>query len=146
MIVRLCLFAFGLLTTAYSYAAESTSEQDLASLTPPVTLSTLAETALGLIIVLGFIVLLAWLLKRTQHLQATANGKLKIIAGLPVGTRERIVLIEAGNEQVLVGITPQQIQTLHVLKDPITVDTTSAESTNSFADKLKQVLNQQGKS
>ncbi len=114
MIQRICLFAVSLLSSAYVYAEETSGDQQLASLNPPVSLSTLLETALGLIIVLGFIVLLAWLLRRTQHLHTTANGKLKVIAGLPLGARERIVLIEAGSEQVLVGITPQQIQTLHV--------------------------------
>jgi flagellar protein FliO/FliZ len=88
---------------------------------------------------------LAWLLKRTNNLQSSANGQLKIIAGLPLGTRERVVLIEAGNEQILVGVTPQQIQTLHVLKSPIDTSVENGKN-HSFSDKLKQIMQQQEQS
>ncbi len=143
--MRFTLFIISLFSTLQVFAAETADDKQLASLNSPVSLATLAETAFGLIIVLGFIVLLAWLVKRTNQLQTSANGKLKIIAGLALGTRERIVLIEAGNEQILVGVTAQQIQTLHVLKEPIDSDS-STQPTNGFAEKLKHVLNQQDKS
>jgi flagellar protein FliO/FliZ len=143
--VRLKLIAFSLFFSLPSIAAEIQEDKQLASLNSPVSLATLAETAFGLIIVLGFIVLLAWLIKRTNQLQTSANGKLKIIAGLPLGTRERIVLVEVGKEQILVGVTAQQIQTLHVLKEPINSDD-AATPPSQFATKLKHVLSQQDKS
>jgi flagellar protein FliO/FliZ len=139
--LRLPLFIVSLLLSAPSFA----EDKQLASLNSPISLASLAETAFGLLIVIGFIVLLAWLIKRTNQLQTSANGKLKIIAGLPLGTRERIVLVEVGKEQILVGVTAQQIQTLHVLKEPINSDDATAP-TSQFATKLKHVLNQQDKS
>jgi flagellar protein FliO/FliZ len=139
--LRLPLFIVSLLLSAPSFA----EDKQLASLNSPISLASLAETAFGLLIVIGFIVLLAWLIRRTNQLQTSANGKLKIIAGLPLGTRERIVLVEVGKEQILVGVTAQQIQTLHVLKEPINSDDATA-ATSQFATKLKHVLTQQDKS
>jgi flagellar protein FliO/FliZ len=139
--LRLPLFIVSLLLSAPSFA----EDKQLASLNSPISLASLAETAFGLLIVIGFIVLLAWLIRRTNQLQTSANGKLKIIAGLPLGTRERIVLVEVGKEQILVGVTAQQIQTLHVLKEPINSDDATA-ATSQFATKLKHVLSQQDKS
>jgi flagellar protein FliO/FliZ len=92
--LRLPLFIVSLLLSAPSFA----EDKQLASLNSPISLASLAETAFGLLIVIGFIVLLAWLIRRTNQLQTSANGKLKIIAGLPLGTRERIVLVEVGKE------------------------------------------------
>ncbi len=143
--MRAYLFILCLFLTLPVYAADTNEDKQLESLSSPVSLATLAETAFGLMIVLGFIVLLAWLIKRSSQLQTSANGKLKIIAGLPLGTRERIVLIEAGKEQILVGVTAQQIQTLHVLKEPIAPESFT-EVSNGFAEKLKHVLKQQEKS
>jgi flagellar protein FliO/FliZ len=87
-------------------------------------------------------VLVAWLLKRTNRFHTSANGQLKIIAGLALGARERIVLVQVGEQQLLVGITPQQIQTLHVLDKPIDSEETTPVSA-SFAENLNQAL--QGK-
>jgi len=83
--------------------------------TSPVTSTALIETVLGLGLVLGIIAILAWLIKRTGRFQSTANGEIKMIAGLSLGPRERAVLLEVKGERILVGVTAHQIQTLHVL-------------------------------
>jgi len=41
---------------------------------------------------------------------------MKIIGGVALGPRERIVLVEIGNEWLVVGIVPGQIRTLHRLE------------------------------
>lgn len=81
----------------------------------PMSSTALIETLLGLGTVLAIIVLLAWLIRRTGRFQGSANGEIKMIAGLPLGTRERAVLLEVSGERILVGVTPQQIRTLHIL-------------------------------
>jgi flagellar protein FliO/FliZ len=44
-----------------------------------------------------------------------------MIAALSLGTRERAVLLEVSGERILVGVTTQQIQTLHVLNQENTL-------------------------
>ena len=112
--------------------------------TPPVSTGALLETLLGLFIVLGCIAFLAWLLRRTGRFQTTANGEMTIITSLALGPRERAVLLQVGEQQILVGVTAQNVQTLHVLETP--VNTKDTQISVSFAEKLKQSMQQRAKS
>ncbi|MAX52530.1 MULTISPECIES: flagellar biosynthetic protein FliO [unclassified Methylophaga] len=104
----------------------------------PLSAVNLLQTILGLALVLACIVAVAWLLKRTNRFHTAANGKLKVIAGIALGTRERLVLVQVGEEQLLLGVTAQQINTLHKLETPLS----EAESStpNEFANKLRQFM------
>jgi flagellar protein FliO/FliZ len=108
----------------------------------PVSASSLLQTLLGLILVLVCIALVAWLLKRSNSFHTAASGKMKVIAGLPLGTRERAVLVQIGDEQLLLGVTPQQINLLHNLAKPLEVD---SSNNGDFAGKLRQIMQQRGK-
>lgn len=114
--------------------------------TPPVTTSALLETLLGLLIVLACIAFLAWLLRRTGRFQTSANGEMKIITSLALGPRERAVLLQVGEQQILVGVTAQQVNTLHVLETPVNTSTITTSSNASFADKLQDIMRQSTKS
>lgn len=108
----------------------------------PVSAANLLQTLLGLILVLVCIALVAWLLKRSNSFHTAASGKMKVIAGLPLGTRERAVLVQVGDEQLLLGVTPQQINLLYKLDTPLEVDTANP---GDFAGKLRQIMQQRGK-
>ena len=79
----------------------------------------MAQLVLGLIIVLLCIVALAWLAKRFNRLQSTPDGSLQVLGGMSMGARERIVLVQVGTKQLLLGVAPGQINTLHVLDEPL---------------------------
>lgn len=129
-----------------SFAAESSNNIAAKTLTtPPLSSGAIIETLLGLILVLGIIVLLAWLIKRTNRFHTTAEGEMKIIAGLSLGPHERAVLLQVGEQQILVGVTAQNVQTLHVLETPIKTDTAKLKPID-FADKFQQILKQRSKS
>ena len=106
----------------------------------PLNSTALVETLLGLGTVLAIIVLLAWLIRRTGRFQGSANGEIKMIAGLPLGTRERAVLLEVDDERILVGVTPQQIRTLHVLGQ--SSPTQQSQKSEAFDHHLQDILNQ----
>ncbi len=94
--------------------------------------------------VLLLIFLVAWVLKRIQHGQGSGRAHLKVVSVLPLSTRERVVLIQAGEEQVLMGVSGAGIQHLHTLKEPVEIASTGngsdAQATPSFADALRQVM------
>ncbi|MEM7562929.1 MAG: flagellar biosynthetic protein FliO [Pseudomonadota bacterium] len=93
----------------------------------------------GLILVVVIIFGLAWMLKKLNINQASQNGLIRIVAGLSIGTRDRIVLLQVGEEQILVGLTAGRIQKLHTLAEPLAVsDETSVPSV--FAEKLQQMM------
>lgn len=112
----------------------------------PVTASTLLQTIFGLIMVLAVILFLGWLLKRSQYFHAAHHGQLKVLGAISLGAREKAVLIQVGEQQILLGVTPQQINTLHTLSEPLPVRETTPKNSESFAERLKQIVQQRGNS
>ena len=93
----------------------------------------------GLLVVVLIIFGLAWLMKRFNLSQHSQNGLIKIIAGLPLGTRDRIVLLQVGEEQILLGLSPGRIRKLHTLSSPL-VDQLEPVSVSTFSKKLDQIM------
>ncbi len=79
----------------------------------------LATTLGSLLFVIALILLLAWLLKRMRVPAFGQQKGLSIIKQLPVGTRERVMIIQVGEEQYLIGVTTQSIQLLAKLDNPL---------------------------
>ena len=99
------------------------------------------QVLLGLVIVVVAIVAMAWMIKRLGHVQTRTHGALKIIGGIPLSQRERLILVQVGKQQLLVGVAPGNINTLHVLEEPIDTDTTTHPSQGTtFADRLTAML------
>ncbi len=93
----------------------------------------------GLLIVLLFIFLIAWLVKRIGALPLSNNmAVMKTIAAISVGPREKVVLIEVGEQQILVGVAPGRVSHLHTLETKI--DSNSPSASSEFSKKLKQIL------
>ncbi len=78
----------------------------------------------GLIIVLLCIIVLAWVAKRFNRIPSRANAYVQILGGVSMGSRERVVVVKAGNKKLLLGVSPGRINMLHVLEegDDISVD------------------------
>lgn len=112
----------------------------------PVTASTLLQTIFGLIAVLAVILFLGWMLKRSQFFHAAHHGQLKVLGAISLGAREKAVLIQVGEQQLLLGVTPQQINTLYTLPEPLSVREIPPKTGDSFADRLKQMMQQRGNS
>ncbi len=106
-----------------------------ASLAPEMNIAT---TLASLVLVVIFIVFLAWLLKRMKlpGIQG-ADGALKVLKQLPIGQRERIVLLQVGEEQLLVGVTQHNISLLTKLEQPLALD---AQPSGDFANHLSKLL------
>ena len=74
------------------------------------------QMVLGLALIIGLLFLGAYLLRRLNGGKPFGNtGPLRIVGGLMISPRERIVLLEVNDTWVVVGIVPGQIKTLHTL-------------------------------
>ncbi len=134
------------------FAIEKPPVQITPPLSPGVSGGSLVQVTLGLLLVLAMIVGIAWLLRRYGRLQSAASGSLKIIGGLSIGPRERVVLLQVGDTQLLVGVAPGRVQTLHVLDEPLIMPETSPSSSisggisgndvRSFAERLSMAIKQ----
>lgn len=100
----------------------------------------LTQLVLGLLLVLGLIFFLAWLLRRVQQAGPAGKGQvIELIGSRALGPRDRLVLVQVGNEQILLGLTPGTISALHVLKEPVQVPGTE-QATPEFAQRLMELL------
>jgi flagellar protein FliO/FliZ len=102
----------------------------------------LLQLIIGLFIVLICIVALAWFAKKINRYKLLTDDSLKIIGGLSMGARERVVLLQVGTEQLLLGVSPGRINTLHVLDTPIETLNRSQDNSfgKSFSDKFKTIM------
>lgn len=99
------------------------------------------STALSLILVLAVIFALAWLLRWMQGARTGAPGALRIHSGIQVGPKERVILLQAGDQHLLLGVAPGRVQTLHVFAQPPVMTAGEPVSDLSpFAEKLRQLL------
>lgn len=99
----------------------------------------LTQLVLGLLLVVGLIFVLAWLLRRVQQVGPGNAQVIEMIGSRALGPRDRLVLVQVGEEQILLGLTPGRITPLHVLKTPVNVDQ-SKPATPEFAQRLMELL------
>ncbi|TWC57796.1 flagellar protein FliO/FliZ [Pseudomonas sp. SJZ080] len=100
----------------------------------------LTQLVLGLLLVLGLIFFLAWLLRRVQQAGPAGKGQvIELIGSRALGPRDRLILVQVGNEQILLGLSPGTITALHVLKEPVQVPATE-KATPEFAQRLMELM------
>lgn len=99
----------------------------------------LGQMLLGLLLVIGLIFVLAWLLRRVQQIGPRGNQVIKLLASQALGPRERLVLVQVGNEQVLLGLSAGRITPLHTLKEPVHL-ADGEPATPEFAQRLMELL------
>jgi flagellar protein FliO/FliZ len=111
------------------------------------TLSNWPVVLLVLMAMLGLIFALAWFIKRFGGLNVSGSRDIRVISAIPVGTRERIALLDVKGQQFLVGVTAHQITHLHSFDQAIVqvAEPGSAFKQSEFFSKLQTVMNPQKK-
>jgi len=99
----------------------------------------LTQLVLGLLLVIGLIFVLAWLMRRVQRIGPGNGQVIELVGSRALGPRDRLVLVQVGEEQILLGLTPGRITPLHVLKTPVDAVKTEA-ATPEFAQRLMELL------
>ncbi len=97
----------------------------------------IASIFLSLLVVVGIIFALAYVMRRF-NVAHTGNGDLKVVASMVAGTKERIMVVEVGDEQYLLGITSNNISHLATL--PTHIEPRKNEMADQFKDKLAAAL------
>lgn len=101
----------------------------------------LTQLVFGLLLVLGLIFFLAWLLRRVQQAGPAGKGQvIELIGSRALGPRDRLMLVQVGNEQILLGLSPGTITALHVLKEPVQVPGITEKATPEFAQRLMELM------
>lgn len=101
------------------------------------------QVTVGLAFVLAAIFAISWVAKRYGRFPSLPSNKFKILASISVGQRERVLLFQVGEQQLLLGVTAQSVQVLHKLDESIqSVDEPKKrEPILSFSRRLQDELN-----
>lgn len=103
-------------------------------------LGAVLQVATGLALVVVMIFGAAWVMKRFGRMPAGSGGQLRLIGGIHLGQRERIVVVQAGEDRLVVGVSPGCIRTLHVLPPGDETPETEAGVQSGFLDRFNQEL------
>ena len=79
----------------------------------------------SLLLVFACIVGLMYLLRRVTRLGGSGEVPLRVLGSANVGNRERVVLLSAGGEHILLGVAPGSVRTLHVFPEPVVAEQTA---------------------
>lgn len=113
--------------------------------TPGLSAGMMLQTGIGLLVVFGLLFLAAFLLRKFGSGRSFGGtGPLRVVGGLMISTRERIVVLEVGEVWLVVGIGPGQIRTLHTMqKGEIAL---SSNDEKPFGQWLKQMIERKNES
>jgi flagellar protein FliO/FliZ len=100
----------------------------------------LAQMVFGLLLVVGLIFLLAWLVRRMQGAAPRSGQVIEIVGTRAIGPRDRLLLVQVGKEQILIGHSPGSIEALHVLAEPVEVPAGARPATPEFAQRLLELM------
>lgn len=130
-VIRMAALILGLL-------AQTVSAQTAVGTDAGVSVSTMLQTILGLAVVIGVLFVAAYALRKLNGRPGFGGGgPLRVVGGLMIGPRERIVLVEIDDTWIVVGLVPGQIRTLHTL--PKGELNSGGSGEKHFAQWLKQI-------
>jgi len=137
-IVSVCLIAI-IVSINSAFAAVETEKNKVAS-----TLSSehVLNWSFGLIVVLGVFFTCIWFLRKMGALPVNSKTGLRVIAGLSLGMREKLILVQVGDKQLLLGVAPGRVNNLLVLEgtEQLYKEKHNEGNEGEFAQKLKQLI------
>ena len=102
------------------------------------------QVVLGLAVVLALMAGAAWLLKRLSAAHTPGGQAIKIIGGVAVGNRERVMVVEVADQWIVVGVAPGSVNALATLPRQILPESNGNSTTSGshFSSWLKQKIDQ----
>lgn len=110
----------------------------------------LVQLVLGLGVVLVLLFASLWLLKRLSAPRGENAGTMRVVSGIAVGARERVVVVEVGGNWLVLGVAPGRVTALaemprgQVPSAPAVTGTPAVA--RDFAGRLRQMLDRRNAS
>jgi flagellar protein FliO/FliZ len=114
-----------------AYAAEAA---------PVASAGSMLQVAMGLGAVVALMAGITWLLKRAGVSGAGGNNVAKVIGGVSVGNRERVMVIEVADQWIVVGVAQGRVNALTTMPRQEHPASGQPPLPNNFAGWLKQTI------
>ena len=132
-----------LLSAAATWAAPAAHP---VAATPAVSSSgSLLQVIFGLIVVLGLMALLAWALRRFNAGKALGPSNIRVVGGVNVGPRERVMVVEIADQWVVVGVAPGRVNALATMQKQEAALAEDAAPAGNFSSWLTQTMDKRNK-
>ena len=132
--MRLLLALFALMTVP-AVAQEAVPAVSPSSLfTGDYLLQVIGSFVVVILLLIGVLVLL----RRFNGVSSQMHGNMRVISSVGVGQRERVVLLQVGVDQILVGVGPGNVRKIHAFDQPVVE--ASASTTPNFSDVWKVAM------
>lgn len=99
------------------------------------------------LVLIGIVVLIlasGWLMRQMQMFSRPSKRRLLCLESIAVGVKERILLLQIGPTQMVIGVAPGSIRTLHILPQALPEISAEPSSKNSFQHLLSTSENKPG--
>ncbi len=106
---RLCMVLMVAILLSPSLA---TAAEPVLPAGPSLDFSSLLSVVTSLALVLALILAAGWVMRRMNRVQRGGTTALEVVDVLPVGPKEKIILVRAGQSHLLVGLTAGRLSPL----------------------------------
>lgn len=100
----------------------------------------LVRVTLSLVGVIAMILAVGWATRRMQRRPRAGGRRIRCVESYAVGTRERLLLLDADGKRLLIGMGPGGMRTLHVYEgtvaDEVVADTNAGPVKPVFSELL----------
>jgi flagellar protein FliO/FliZ len=79
-----------------------------------------------------------YLLRRTGQVKIPTPGPMKIVSSLSLGLKEKLLLVQVGETQILMAASAAGLQTVHVFAEPVVIS--DSEPLSAFQQKLQTMM------
>ena len=106
-------------------------------------LGNLTQVIFSLLLVLLVFAFMIWVMRHIGHIQTGGMSNLKVLEQVSVGQRERIALIQVGEEQIIIGVAAGNVRMLHAMSKPVSIN--EPKERERFAERLADALRRKNK-
>lgn len=109
---------------------------------PGIPAGTYLQATLALLLIIGLLLGATWAARKVSGGKMFGQGNMRVISGIALGPKERIVLVEVEDSWLVIGIVPGQIRTLHTLPKGMDINQAQADDSRTpqpFSEWLKTI-------
>jgi flagellar protein FliO/FliZ len=100
---------------AVNHAAQIASGVGVGSAVPTLGVGALLQTIVGLAVVIALVFGCAWLARRLGLQPGQRGGLVKTVGGLSLGGKERVAVVEIGDQWLVLGAAPGNVRLLYAM-------------------------------